>query len=413
MKLKDPNTQYYHGYKFLIYPTEEQKIFINKCFGASRFVYNWVINKEQEQYQLYLDGKIEKKESFLSEYTLDKMFTALRHSEGYEWLLDIPLSPCRSSIIDAVYSFKRYFKKLSEKPKFKLKGGPEQSYSPRSDRFYIYKDGTLYIDGLGRGNTISINNNVLEYDFTNVQFSDTTISRDNLGQYWVSFAVLSNKPLIYFNDNNIPKSEPVGIDLNLRRDARIVCSNGMRFEAPDTDKKERRIKILQRKVQKDNDRLKEQEKTNPDAQKSKRAQKRQIKLRKVYKKVSDINNTFIDTSIKKIVDTNPSAIIMEDLKVEDGIKKNKYTAPLQQKAALGTIRTKMEKKANTYNIPFIKAPEDYPSTQKCSKCGAIKEMSISQHVYICPKCGNRMDRDENAALNLKNLAYENHILKEE
>ena len=187
----------------------------------------------------------------------------------------------------------------------------------------------------------------------------------------------------------------------------------MRFEAPDTSKEERRIKIVQRKVQKDHDRLKEQEKTNPNAQKSKRAQKRQIKLRKAYKKVSNINNTFIDTSIKKIVDTNPSAIIMEDLRVEDGIKKDHYTAKYAQKAALGTIRTKMEKKANTYNIPFIKAPEDYPSTQKCSKCGATKKMDTSQHVYICPKCGNRMDRDENAALNLKNLAYENHILKEE
>lgn len=412
MKLKDPTTQYYHGYKFLIYPTEEQKIFINKCFGTNRFVYNWAINKEQEQYQLYLDGKIDKKESFLSKYTLDKMFTVLRHTEGYEWLLDIPARMCQRTISNAVDAYLDFIKGKNGKPVMKKKDSKNNDVCyPAENSTRLIKD-KLTINGLSIGETISVNNNVLEYDFSNSQFSDITVSRDNLGQYWISFSTITNKPLTYFNDNNIPKSEPVGIDLNLRKDARIVCSNGMRFEAPDADKEERKIKILQRKVQKDNNRLKEQEKTNPNAQKSKRAQKRQIKLRKAYKKVSNINNTFIDTSVKRIVDTNPSAIIMEDLNIRDDMMKNHYAAKYAQKAALGTIRIKMENKANMYNIPFIKAPEDYPSTQKCSKCGATKEMSISQHVYICPRCGNRMDRDENAALNLKNLAYENHILKE-
>lgn len=412
MKLKDPNMQYYHGYKFLIYPTGDQKVFIEKCFGASRHVYNWAINKEQEQYQLYLDGKIDKKESFLSFIDLRRLFTDYRHSDGNEWLLDVPYYMCENSMLDAINAYKLFFKGVTNLPKFKYKDNPEQSYSPRADRFYISKD-RARIEGLPRGETVLVNNNVLKCDFSKCDFINVTISRDNICRYWLSFVIVKNKPLAYFDNKNMSKSEPIGIDLNLRKDARIVCSNGMRFEAPDTSKEEHKIKMWQRKTQKDRDRLKEQEKTNPNAQKSKRAQKRQIKLRKAYKKVSNINNTFIDTSIKKIIDTNPSAIIMEDLKVKDNIMKNKYTAKYAQKASLGSIGAKMENKCNMYNIPFVKAPEDYPSTQKCSKCGSIKKMDTSQHVYICPKCGNRMDRDENAALNLKNLAYENHILKEE
>ena len=39
------------AYKFRLYPTDEQKILINKCIGSSRFVYNYYLNKKEELYK--------------------------------------------------------------------------------------------------------------------------------------------------------------------------------------------------------------------------------------------------------------------------------------------------------------------------------------------------------------------------
>jgi len=43
----------------------------------------------------------------------------------------------------------------------------------------------------------------------------------------------------------------------------------------------------------------------------------------------------------------------------------------------------------------------YPSSKLCSHCGALKEnLTLSDRVYSCDKCGARLDRDYNASLNL-------------
>ncbi|MGD1912726.1 MAG: zinc ribbon domain-containing protein [Rivularia sp. (in: cyanobacteria)] len=46
----------------------------------------------------------------------------------------------------------------------------------------------------------------------------------------------------------------------------------------------------------------------------------------------------------------------------------------------------------------------YPSTKKCSNCGKIKEISLSERIYVCEKCHHTQDRDLNAGENLDNYA---------
>ena len=400
----DENTQYYHGYKFRIYPTKEQAEFIDQCIDIARYVYNWAIEQQENQYQLYLDGKIERNKSFLSVYDLMHLFGIYR--KEIPWLREYPLGLCREAIINAHNAYKMYFSKKCNHPKFKSKKTYKASYHPRSDRMTIYTN-QLRIEGLGRGNVrlIDISDDINQYDFSESSFIKPTVSRDSIGNYYISFSVVKNKPLTYFDENNIIESKPLGIDLNIRKDSRIVCSDGTKFAAPDITKAEARVKFCQRKVQKDINRRKELERANPDKiiEPSKRSVKRRIKLNKAYAKIRNINNTFYDMSIKKIIDKHPKIIIMEDLRVED-LKSKPWIAKYIQFNPLAIIRFKMEKKCNMYNIPFILAPKDYPSTQMCSNCGHIRKM-YSNTEYICSNCGMRMDRDLNAAFNLERLAY--------
>ena len=98
---------------------------------------------------------------------------------------------------------------------------------------------------------------------------------------------------------------------------------------------------------------------------------------------------------------NPQAMVMEDLQMNDIIS-NHYIAIHTAMISFNDIIYKMQYKCKKYGIPFYKAPKDFKSSQICSNCGNIKNIH-GYHTYICPKCGIRIDRDINAAINLEHI----------
>ena len=105
---------------------------------------------------------------------------------------------------------------------------------------------------------------------------------------------------------------------------------------------------------------------------------------------------------KRIINKTPSAIVIEDLRVRQ-LDNRKFMTRQICKEYFYSMRKKFENKCEEYNIPLILAPRTYKSTQLCSNCGSEKKMG-NKKVYICPNCGLRIDRDLNAALNLKKIA---------
>ena len=62
----------------------------------------------------------------------------------------------------------------------------------------------------------------------------------------------------------------------------------------------------------------------------------------------------------------------------------------------------MTYKSNWHGIKFITADRFYPSSKQCCKCGYIKrDLKLSERTYRCPECGNVIDRDYQASVNLK------------
>ena len=98
-----------------------------------------------------------------------------------------------------------------------------------------------------------------------------------------------------------------------------------------------------------------------------------------------------------------SIIVVEDLNVV-GMLKNHCLARALSDASLSEIHRQLEYKSKWYGRAFYKADRFYPSSKRCSKCGHDKEtLLLSERVYRCeiPSCGHVMDRDLNAAVNLK------------
>lgn len=101
---------------------------------------------------------------------------------------------------------------------------------------------------------------------------------------------------------------------------------------------------------------------------------------------------------------NASGIGIETLKITNMLK-NKRLAKALSDSALGGFLSKLKSKAEVRGIPIIQAPQFFASSKTCSNCGHKKgELSLSEREYHCSSCGISIDRDENAAINLKLIA---------
>ena len=99
---------------------------------------------------------------------------------------------------------------------------------------------------------------------------------------------------------------------------------------------------------------------------------------------------------------------MEDLNVK-GMIKNKHLSKSVQQQCFGKFRKQIEYKSAWNHIPVMIADKWFPSSKLCNCCGNIKkDLKLSDRIYKCD-CGNIIDRDYQASLNLKR--YGENVLK--
>jgi putative transposase len=96
----------------------------------------------------------------------------------------------------------------------------------------------------------------------------------------------------------------------------------------------------------------------------------------------------------------PAYISIEDLNVS-GMMKNRHLSKAIQKQNFYYFRTKLLEKCNKYNVEVRVIDRYYPSSKTCNVCGAYKsDLKLSDRTYVCP-CGNSIDRDLNASMNIR------------
>lgn len=405
MKPINNETQYYKGHKYRIYPTEEQKQKLDRFIDLYIYVYNWALSKEQNIYELYQNGESDK--SFYSSYDLSKLYTEYRHLPENEWLLELPTATAYNAMNSAVFAYKMFFKGLNGYPKFKSRGDSEQSFTTRVDRFYICNN-CIRIEGFEPGITIDLG---FDCGFDkNTIVANPVITRDNLGNYYISFVTIEDKIEV---DNS--EGPVIGIDLGLRNTfTTSVPINGSNFNTEPLDEIRKINRTIQKKqsqishdIQRRIEEANEKELKYEDIPKSNREIKREERVAVLNKRIHNIKNTYYDTMIKQIMDTNPKAVVMETLSVESmrHEENSKFLNPYMRDVSFFTIAQKMKYQCDKRNIPFIQTPDDYPSSQICSTCGTINNIGRNK-IYRCPNCGNVIDRDLNASYNLENYYYE-------
>lgn len=126
-----------------------------------------------------------------------------------------------------------------------------------------------------------------------------------------------------------------------------------------------------------------------------------MEIRKIYQRITNIREDYLNKCVNEIVKTKPSYITIEDLNVR-GMMKNRHLSKSIANQRFYEFRVKLETKCKALGIELRIADRFYPSSKTCHQCGCVKsDLKLSDREYICPECGYRSDRDYNASLNLR------------
>ena len=188
-----------------------------------------------------------------------------------------------------------------------------------------------------------------------------------------------------------------------------ICSDGAKYKNINKGQKVKKLEKQKRRLQRSISRSYEKNKKGGSYCKTNNIIKKEKLLLKRNHRLTNIRKNYLNQTTSEIVNRKPRFICIEDLNVS-GMMKNKYLSKAVQQQGFYRFRRQIEYKSAWNNIPVIIADRFFPSSKLCSRCGSIKkDLKLSDRIYKC-ECGNIIDRDFQAALNLKR--YGENIFKE-
>ena len=353
------------AHKIKLKPNKAQAVLLSKTAGTTRYAYNWGLAKWEE---LYKAG--EKCDA----YKLGKLWT----QERPEWSREVFSGSPRKALLNLGGAYKAFFQGLRKHPTFHKKG--------RRDSFYVdNQHARLYglkirLPMIGRVRMTEC----LRYE--DAEVVSYNVKREADGWY-VTISV-------EIDDERRTESDTfVGVDVGCH--ALAVASDGTRCEKPgrlkDLERQlKRRRRILARK-----------------AKGSKNRQKARHKLSRTYQRIQNIKQDTVH-KFTAAVAKNHGTVCLETLDVK-GMKEgdNKYVRKGVQNSCMSEIQRQLKYKCNN----FIEVDKYFPSSKTCSNCHSPKaDLALSDRVYTCQSCGLKIDRDLNAALNLRQEGFRIYTL---
>jgi putative transposase len=364
----------YKGYKFRLYPTNDQKIALAKSMGCCRWFWNYSLNLCQETYRL--SGKS------LSRGAIQGLLPKLK--KEYKWLSDAYSQCLQYVALNLSTAYKNFFDKRAGFPSFKSKHGRQSISYPSNVRLegdYLKlpgKVGKVYckqdrkIDG---------------------QIKTVTVSLNPDRKYYASILVDNGKsppaPLNKGGAEGGGIGKAIGIDLGLTHFC--ITSNGSKFDNPRHTKKhslnlKKKQQSLARKQKGSNTRVK-----------AKRL------VAKVHSKIRRVREDFLHKLSRKIVNEN-QVIAVENLNVK-GMVRNHNLAKAISDCGWGQFCTMLKYKSEWDEKTYIEVDRFFASSKTCNVClNKIDSLDLDIRSWTCLHCQTHHDRDINAAINIRNEA---------
>lgn len=367
--------------------SEQEEKFI-KTIGTCRFIYNLFLQKNKELYEKNKDTDLPK---YMNNYEFSKWLNNdfIPSNPEFSWIKEVSTKSVRHSIDNANNSFMRFFKGKTRFPRFKKKGKNECGmYFVRTDANTKIKceRHRIKIPTLGWCKLKEFG-----YIPTDKIIKSGTITKQ-AGRFYVSVLVDEE---VKIQEHN--KNEGLGIDLGVKDFA--VLSDNTKYKTLKQKKLNKKLLREQRKLSRKYEIKKKNKKG--ESTNYKNIEKQKLRVQKIYQRISNTRNDYQNKIINEIVKREPSFITIEDLNVR-GMMKNRHLSKAIANQGFNQFIKKLTYKCFLNGIELRQVDRFYASSKTCCKCGMVKnDLKLSDRVYKC-ECGNIIDRDYNASINLKN-----------
>ena len=364
--------------KIRLYPNKTQEQTLNKVLGCYRFVYNQMLALKQDAYN--------KDKTNLGLCELSKFFHGtLLKDEQYAWLKEQNTKVMKQAIRQMLSAYDGFFKQQNGFPKFKSKKDRQTALFP--------------VDAISKSNSFETRHISLTKPLKNIKFHCSNLYFERLQRYKnnIKSATLSKTKsgrfslsiLIEMNEEEFKQfrhtNSKVGIDLGVKDF--IITSDGEVFKNKHFLKQsENKIKKLQRQLSK-------------RAKGSNNRNKLRIKIAKAFEHLTNQRLNYIHNSVNSLL-RGYDYIFMEDLNVQ-GMLRNHNLAKAIQELGFYTFKNILKNKAMLNDKFVIEVDRWFASSKTCHKCGYVyKNLTLGEREWTCPVCGEHLDRDLNAAINI-------------
>lgn len=359
-------------YKYRLYPTKKERETLKGTLNTCRHLYNDSLDDRKFVY----DNSGES----ISYYDQSIALPSRKKDNPY-------LPQVQSQVLQDVLrrldkAFKSFFRRVKngEKP-----GYPRFKGINRYDSFTYPQSGFKIVDKrleLSKIGSIKIK---LHRPIPDDAIVKTCTIRRDVDQWYACFSV-------EIPDNPKPRKKidsSIGIDLGLNSIATL--STGEKIQNPHwLRESEKRL-------------AKEQRRLSRKKKKSKNRNKQRIKVAKTHRKIRNQRRDFHHKLSRKLVD-GYDLVVFEDLNV-NGMVRNPYLAKSILDAGWNELTRFTSYKAE-WASSFVEFVNPNGTSQECCICGTRVSMPLSKRTFECPNCGNVMDRDENASINIENRGLE-------
>lgn len=354
--------------KYRLYPTTEQEVMFAKTFGCCRKVYNLML---ADKIACYKESK-----------SFGKHTPAMYKTE-YPFLKEVDSLALANVQLNLQSAFKNCFDKTHKMqsgfPKFKSAKHSRKSYTTNNQKGSVAIIDNKYIKLPKIGKVKAV---IHRKPATDWIIKSATISQDSDGKFYASVLFefdMTVKP--------VPISDNV-IGLDYKSDGLYMDSNGYCANAPKYYRNnQKKLAHAQRKMK-------------HMIVGSNNYKKQQKRIAKIHKHTSNQRLDYLHKESTKIANLY-DIVCVETLNMKAMSNKGFGNGKATLDNGYGMFLNMLEYKLADIGKHFVKVDKWYPSSQLCSCCGKQKKLTLNDRIYKCD-CGLTLNRDYNAAINIKN-----------